>query len=234
MYCTPQEIRELLGIEIHDAPDNVLIPFIEKAQEYVKKFIQVQVYDEKMQGWKGFPPNNTFTVQNPYLADTNNDLKVDINDVTCYWWPTDDPFKKEKKTPSTLDPLRGIIVFPESFPADYEKATCDYAYYVTAINWDLVKMACIYYASILWVQSELLLAPEAGGIGALRYRGVRPWQYLREEFNRTVELLVVRPMDRVVYEKMVMRPRQPIPPKERTTVIEEMKYVTKYIKPDIT
>jgi len=207
MYTTPQEIRDLLGVTIEDAPDDILEEFIDKAQHVVIKYWQVQIKDETMTGSIN-GSNNTFSVSNKFIADTDFDKKITTNDFTIYLWTDeDDPGSRVEATVSTFYPEHGKFVLSSAPSTDVEKITIDYSYYTKAIDWDLVNLATAYYAGMLWVAREQYLVPETFAIGGIRVRSVQPWERLREEFFRIVNQITSVPMDYVRYRKMVLAPR---------------------------
>lgn len=207
MYTTPQEIRDLLGVSIEDAPDDILEEFIDKAQHVVIKYWQVEVKDEVMSGSIN-GSNNTFSVSNKFIADTNFDKKITTDDFKIYLWTdASDPGSRTEATLSTFYPEHGKFVLSSAPSTNIKKITIDYSYYTKAIDWDLVNLATAYYASMLWIAREQYLVPEEFTIGGLRVRNRQPWERLREEFFRMVNRITAVPMDYVRYEKMVLAPR---------------------------
>jgi len=208
MYTTPQEIRDLLGVTIEDAPDDILEEFIEKAQHVVIKYWQVEVTEETMKGSIN-GSNNTFSVSNKFIADTNFDKEITTDDFTIYLWSDeDDPGSRTEATVSTFYPEHGKFVLSSApSSSEVEKITIKYSYYTKAIDWNLVNLATAYYAGMLWVAREQYLVPETFAIGGIRVRSVQPWERLREEFFRIVNQITSVPMDYVRYRKMVLAPR---------------------------
>ncbi|RLJ10169.1 MAG: hypothetical protein DRP15_00925 [Candidatus Aenigmatarchaeota archaeon] len=208
MYTTPQDVRDLLGVSIEDASDEILKEFIEKAQRVVLKHITVKVKDEVMSGSIN-GQNNTFSVSNKYLADVDFDEQVTTSDFKIYGWKdADDPGTKVELTCSTFYPEYGIFVLSEApDPNTYEILTCDYSYYTCQIDWTLVELATAYYAAFLWVARELFLVPEEWALGNLRIRQREPRRHYRTEFYNIIKYLRRLPMDMTSYRKMVTTPR---------------------------
>ena len=208
MYTTPQNVRDLLGLELEDAPDDVLEELIEKAQYILLHYIQVKVIDETMKGDIN-GTNSTFSVSNKFIADTNFDKQITTSDFTIYGWTSaDDPSTKVTLSVSTFYPDLGIFVLSSPPSTDYERISIDYSYYTCSIDWNLVEMATAYYAGMLWVAREEFLVPEDLAIGNVRVRQNQPWEKLRTEFLRIVYHLTTLPMDIVTYKKMVLSPRK--------------------------
>lgn len=209
-YCNAQDVRDILGVEIDDAPDNIINKYITKAQKVVMKHIQVPIINEGMSGnIDGI--NSTFTAENPFFADTDGSLSINTLDFTVYLWPDEaDEFSKVRASISTFNPETGAIILT-SAPTDTgtEKITIDYSYYTCKIDWDLVTLATSYYAAMMYVGREFYLVPERVFIGELRLQRTKgePWETLRREFRRVIDLLVAAPMTKIDYEKMVINPR---------------------------
>lgn len=212
MYCTAIEVRDLLGVDIDDAPDALINKYITKAQKIVMKHIQVPIINEEMGGEiKSDATNNTFTAENPFWANTTGTLGIGTADFTVYLWTDeDDEFTKTSVSISKFDPVTGKVVLTTAPDSDtYEKITIDYSYYTCKVDWDLVSLATSYYAAMMFIGREFFLVPERvflGEIRTVRSKG-EPWETLRREFRRIIDLLVAAPMTKVDYAKMVINPR---------------------------
>jgi len=209
VYATPQDVRDIIGLEREDADDEILEKFIVRAQNVVIKYIQVREKDEVMSGSVN-GTNTTFSVSNPYIADTNFDEEITTDDFTIYGWgKAGHPDTKTELTCSTFYPEDGIFVLSSAPDSNtYKQITCDYSWYVSRVDWTLVEMATAYYAAFLFVARELYLVPESWGLGNLRIRRTEPWKLLREDFYKVIDLLVMYPMDKVSYRKMMVAPRK--------------------------
>jgi len=207
-YSTPQNIRDILGLEPEDVTDEILDEFIDKAQRIVLHYVQIAVEDEEPEGDIN-GTNNTFTVIHPYLADTNFDQVVSTLDFTIYGWTDDeDPATKTALTVSTFYPTYGMIVLATAPAITYEKITVNYSYYTQSIDWDLLELATRYYAAKMYVAREMFLVPDQLTIGNIKIRQNQPWERLHNEFLRIVYHLTTIPMDIVNYKKFVMSPRK--------------------------
>lgn len=207
MYTTPQDIRDLLGLTIDDAHDDILEEFITKAQNILLHYIQVRVQEEEI----GLDvTGTTISLVNPYLADRNFDKVVNASDITVYGYVDDESIStRTTLTVSTLWPENGIIRLSADASA-YGKVTVSYSYYTCSIDWELVAMAVAYYAGMLWVAREEFLVPEELTIGNVKVRQKQPWDKLRVEFNRMIFHLTEIPMDLVNYRKIMISARSSI------------------------
>jgi len=207
MYTTPQEIRDILGLDAEDAQDYILEEFIDKAQRVVIRYVQVEVLDEEMSGNIN-GTNNTFTTSHKFLADTNFDMQITTSDFTVYGWTdSDDPSSKVELTVSTFYPTKGIIVLASAPSTDYKKITINYSYYTCKMDWELLKLATTYYAAMLFVAREYFLVPISYSMGGITVRNNQPWDNLRDEFLRIIYHITSLPMDKVTYTKKILSPR---------------------------
>jgi hypothetical protein len=231
-YTTPQNVRDLLGVDIDTADDSILTEFIEIATELIRTYIQSKVIDEELSGrLDGI--NNTFTTQHTFWADVSGDTLITTADFTVYGWKdSNNPLERDILSVSTFDPLRGFLVL--SSPPDpntYEKITIDYSYYTKAINWKLLSLATAWKAAEIWVKREEFLLPESWSLGGRSIRQNRPWQFFEIEFNRIIDKIRAIPMTVVEYKKLVFRPRGPERPEVDTTAAKEIRQKGKYVKP---
>mgnify|MGYP000194446481 CR=1 FL=1 len=180
-YCTVDDITKLTKIS-GDVDYDTLQYYIDKATEVIIADLTIKEVDEVP---SGSLTGTTFSVDYYPIADTNGDKTVDASDVTVYGWvDKTDPSTKEELTVSTVLSRDGKIVLA-SAPSSYEKVTVDYSWTPHKdINWDLVSMACAYYATYLFVIREYGLIPEKYAHGAIRFTHARPWtHYLEEYYN---------------------------------------------------
>jgi hypothetical protein len=204
LYTTPQDVRDLLGLEIEDAPDDILEEFISKAQNVLLHYIQVKVIEEDAALDSS---GQTISLTYRFIADTNFDKVIDAQDVIVYGYSDADSVESRTTlSVSTIWPENGILKL-SSDASNYEKVTVSYSYYTCAIDWDLVAMATAYYAGMLWVAREEFLVPDDLTIGNVKVRQRQPWNKLREEFLRIVFHLTSIPMDLVSYRKMMVSSR---------------------------
>lgn len=232
MWTNPQNVRDLLGVDIETATDSILEEFIVYAQDYIRKYIQLRVIDGKLSGNIN-GTNNTFSTQYVYFADVSGDTLITTSDFTIYGWKDrTDPFKRDILTVNTFDPLRGLIVLQTAPDEDtYEKLTIDYSYYTKAIDWNLLSLATAWKAAELWVKREEFLVPETWVMGSKRIVQRQPWRYFEIEVNRIIDKLRALPMDKVTYKKLVFRPRGPEGPEVDTSAAKEIRQKGKYTPP---
>lgn len=203
-FTTEQDIRDLLGLTIDDAPDDVLSPFITKAQYVILHYIQIQIQDEVV---SLDTTGTTIALSNQYISDTNFDKVVNASDVKVYGWSdTENVGSRSTLTVSTIYPDHGIVVLSAD-ASSYDQVTVDYSYYTCAIDWNLLGMAAAYYAGMLWVAKEEFLVPEDLTIGNIRVRQKQPWDKLRVEFLRMIYHITSIPMDKTNYRKMMRSAR---------------------------
>lgn len=231
-WTNPQDVRDLLGMDIETAQESILWEFIDYAQEYLRKYIQIEVLDGKLNGnFNG--TNTTFSTEHAFFADTTGDTLITTADFHVYGWPDDDdPTSKVELSISTFDPLRGFIKL-SSAPSTgtYEKLTIDYSYYTKRINWKLLSLATAWKAAELWVKREEFLVPETWKMGTKRIVQRQPWKYFEIEVNRIIDKLIALPMDKVSYKKLVFRPRGPERPEVDTSAAKDIRKES-YYSPD--
>lgn len=204
-YTTPSKVRLLLGIEESDSPDDILNQLIEEATNVVISRITAKILDEEPIPSPTGNPKEIYLSQR-FIADTNGDQIVDKNDIHVYVW--EEQYNEDTKTEvevDSLNPLTGRVVLKESPEGKY--ITVDYSYYLNKVDWNLIDLATAYYTAKLWVERELLLVPKKVRVGRTTLQHHDYWKTLRREFERIIHLIVVLPMDKVEYEKMVKSSR---------------------------
>lgn len=207
MFTTSQDVRDLLGLTIDDASDDILEEFITKAQNIVLHYIQVRVIEEKV---TLDTSGETISLEYQFLADTDFDKQVGTLDVTVYGYPDANNIETRAELDvSSIWPENGILKLSAS-ALDYAKVTVSYSYYTCAVDWNLVAMATAYYAGMLWVAREEFLVPDELTIGNVKVRQKQPWNKLREEFNRMIFHLTEIPIDLVQYRKMMISARSAV------------------------
>jgi len=230
-YTNPQNVRDLLGVDLDAADDSILEEFIDYAQRYIRSYIQVQVIDGKLSG-NIDGENNTFSTEHAFFADVSGDTLITTADFTVYGWKKNfekDPLRREELTVSTFDPTHGVIVLASApDPDEYGKITIDYSYYTKAINWEMLSLATAWKAAELWVKREEFLVPESWSIGNKRITQRQPWKYYEIEVNRILDKIRALPMTKVDYKKLVFRPRGPEGPEVDSTAAKEIKQKGKY------
>lgn len=226
-WTNPQNVRDLLGVDIDTADDEILEEFIEIAQDYVKQYIQIRVIDGSLSGHID-GSNTTFTTQYCFFANVTGNTFISTLDFTVYGWTdSDNPFTKVQLTVRNFDPLRGKILLATAPKRNtYETITIDYSYYTKAIDWRLLSLATAWKAAEIWVKREEFLVPETWIMGSKRIIQRQPWRHFEIEFNRVIDKLRALPMDKVAYAKLVFRPRGTAEPEVDTAAAEAMKTET--------
>jgi len=224
MWTTAQKVRDLLGVDIDTADDDILNEFITMAMRTLRKYIQVSVVDGGVYGnLDGI--NNTFTTQYNFWANTTGDTLISTLDFSVYGWKDtgSDPFKRDELEVSVFDPLRGKVVLVAAPSKDtYKKITVDYSYYTKRIDWELLGDCTAWKAAELWVKREEYLVPETYKFGNKSVTQKRPWQFFELEVRRLIDKLIALPMDKVNYSRMVFRPRGPEGPDVKSTSATDM------------
>ena len=236
-WTSPQNVRDLLGVDITIVEDSLLEEFIQYSMQYLRKYIQISVVDGSVSGNLN-GTNNTFSTQYAYYADVTGDTLISTLDFTVYGWRDDgsgagnDPFKRDELAVTNFDPIRGIIVL-SSAPDNntYKKITVDYSYYTKRIDWDLLALCTAWKAAELWVKREEYLVPETYRFGNKSITQKRPWRFFEIEVNRLIDKLRALPMDKVNYAKLVYRPRGPEGPEVDTSSAKDMRQNPAY-RPD--
>jgi hypothetical protein len=201
MYTTAQDVRDLLGLSVGEAPDSVLDELIEKAQKVVVHYVQINVDEEEVH-----PDGMTIVLSHKYLADRDFDMQITSGDVKVYCYPSTNLEERYTLPVEKIWPELGVIKLL-SVPLSFTKITVSYAYYTCAIDWNLLSLATAYYAGMLWVAREEFLVPEQLAIGNVRIRQEQPWDKLRNEFRRIIYHMTEIPMDIVNYKKIMISPR---------------------------
>lgn len=203
-YTTAEKVRtKILGVEASDAPDDVLNPLIEDATKIVIRRVSVRVLNEQpTQGSN----SKEYYLAHEFIADVNGDKQVDKNDVKVYAWDIfgDESTKTEVEV-EHLNPLTGRIVLKDD--PQGKTITVDYSYYLNQIDWDLMDLATAYYAAKMWIERELMLVPPTFRVGRVSTKHYEYWNTCNSEFERIMHLLVVCPMDKVSYKKIISTPR---------------------------
>jgi hypothetical protein len=205
-YTTPAKVRLILGIEDEDAPDEILDPLISDATTVITRRLSVRVINELPDG--GYKTDNTeWYCKNDFIADTNGDAIIDKTDIHVYQWGSlGDESTKSEMVVFSLNPIGGRIVLTTA-PINGYTVTVDYSYYLNQIDFDLVDLAAAYFTAKMWVERELMLVPPTVRIGRVTSKGYEYWNVCNQEFERTMHVLMEKPMDKVAYQKMVKSAR---------------------------
>jgi hypothetical protein len=230
-YATSQDVRDLLGLTIDEAPDDIMDGYILRAQNVVLHYIQVEVRREQI---ALDASGQTVQVSHPFLADTNFDKVVDDADVQVWGWMDSDHIDTVSTLPiDAVWPEDGIVRLTGSAQG-FQMVTVNYSYYTCAIDWTLVTMAVAYYAGVLWVAREEFLVPEQLTIGNITIRQNQPWNKIRTEFDRMIFHITALPMDITNYRKIGLTPRRWLRLRGPGTTYELDDRYTGYNQRDIT
>ena len=205
-YTTPDKVRRILGIEEEDAPDEILDPFIADATTVITRRLSVRVINELPEA--GYKTDGTeWYCKNDFIADTNGDATINKTDIHVYQWGNlgDEATKSEMEVES-LNPIGGRILLT-AIPNPGSTITVDYSYYLNQIDFDVVDLAAAYFTAKMWVERELMLVPPTVRIGRVTSKGYEYWNVCNQEFERTMHILMEKPMDKVAYQKMVKSAR---------------------------
>jgi len=235
MWTNPQDVRDLLGVDIDTADDEILEEFILKAQKYIKKYIQIRVIDGALDG-EIDSANNTFTTEYAFWANVSGNLSISTLDFTVYGWAKDfesDPFKRTELPISTFDATRGIVVLSTAPDKNvYGRVTMDYSYYTKSIDWDILEEVTAWKAAEIWVKREEFLVPETYTFGNKRVTQKQPWKFYELEVRRLIDKIIALPMTKVAYAKLVFSPRSTKDPEVDSSAAGEIRSEAKEYSPD--
>ena len=207
LYCTTEDVRKILGLDIDDAPNDKLEWYVERAHKEIIKYVQIPIVNEEMSG-NIDGKNSTFSADNGFIADTNWDKTISTLDFTIYGWTdADDEFTKVALPCSTFDAVTGKFILSSAPGTTYKKITIDYSYYTRKIDWNIMEEATMWLAAKKWINREILLSWEDVKIGDLHLKDRKVIENVEKEFNRQISLLIAIQMSKVDYEKMVINPR---------------------------
>jgi len=214
-YTNPSKVRDLLGVDINDAPDALLNKYITYGDEIVLRSITETIITEDLD--QAGDSYNIYQTENPFIADRNFDQVVNTLDVTVYY--VDNDLNTLPLTVSSVDGTNGKIeistIHTEAFLSTID-VKIDYQRYICKPDWTLIELASSYYAAFMWVGRELYLVPERYFLGELRIYGREPWKHFKKQFDRLIQIIVNQPISKVEYEKMVIAPRS-LPSTEEVT-----------------
>lgn len=213
-YTIPDKIREILGIDEIDASDDVLESFIADATKIVIKRTSVEVLDETLIAENA--SETIFETKFPFIADKNGDKKIDKNDFTMYTWTdSDDEDTKEAIAVAKISSFHGetgqikLTEKPDTIRGEtVDRVSIDYNYYLNRMDFDLANLATAYLAGRMWVERELLLVPKQYKVGRIMMKGQDAWKRLDQNFERTIHLIVILPMDKITYKQIMKGARE--------------------------
>jgi hypothetical protein len=192
MWTQPDRVRKYIGLDASDVSDEDLSDYITKAQEELFDQISVYAFEEVMSGDID-GSNTTFTVSNPYIADSNFDLVADSLDVEVYKWGTYGSIDTMSTIGvSTIYPDRGLIVLNTPPESTIEAVTCSYYFYPRKLNLNRLEDVTALLAAYYYVRTEMLLVPKQWMHGAYRFIKGTPAEELLQEYYRNLEILLGR------------------------------------------
>lgn len=219
-YTNPQKVRDLLGVNIDDAPDALLSTYIGYGDQIILRSITETVVDEDLDPVDG--STWIFQTANPFIADRDLNKQINTLDVTCYY--VDDDLVKYNLTVASIDGTNGRIelstIHPSSFLSTIN-VRIDYQRYICKPDWTLIELASTYYAAFMWVGRELYLVPERYFLGDLRIYGSKPWEHFKKQFDRLIQVIVNQPISKVEYSKMVINPRSAVEEDELIEILKD-------------
>ena len=192
-YTNPEHVRRILGLTVDDVSDSDLESFIEEAQKEVLDQIAIYMFEDTLSG-KINGSNTTFKTSYAPIADSNFDLKVDVNDLEVYAWGEAGSIDTRIKwSLSTIYPDYGTIVLSSAPDSTYDVITATYYYYPNRhIKLNRIPRATALLAGYYYILSEMLLIPEQWMHGAYRFRHARPYQVLLDEYYREINIILGR------------------------------------------
>jgi len=190
-YCLIPEARDLLDLSTDDISDEELQDLINKATQIIIEELTIPVRDEEPTGSID-GVNCSFSVSHYPIADTDGDKVVSTSDVTLYTWTDEnDPSTKTSVSLSTIHPREGIIVTSSPPSSSIEKITVDYSYtWEEALNWELIKLACIFLVGYLFAIKKFTILPLAITRGPIRFRHyTEPANKYLEKYRQIMSLI---------------------------------------------
>lgn len=202
-YGSANKVRELLGLDSEALPDAVIEPFLEDATHMIIRRVTARVRNEEP---REGDTDKEYFLDYSFIADVDGSGIVDKTDLHVFGWTeTEDPGTKVELTVSSILPLDGKVVLQDS-PLDiYGKITVEYSYYPYQFDWTLVDLAASYYAAKMSVERELLLVPRTYRLGRMTIKGYEYWEVLNSNYEKVIHKLMVLPMDKVTYKKLLNR-----------------------------
>ena len=211
-YGTPDLTRDLLGVSEADAPDEILEEFLLYGTKMTCKYLEVAVAEEDLE--QSGVLQNHFLVKNKYIADTNYDKTINASDVSVFY--LDENNNKITLDVLSIDGSTGQVILKDIPTAD-QSPKINYSYYMTTLDWDLIDLACSYYAAFMWAGKELYLVPPKFFLGNLRLQWNEPWMNYKRMFDEICrQAALCKPITLVDYTHMVLYPRE-----ERLNISDE-------------
>lgn len=201
--CTTADIRRILSLSSSEIANDKIEYFIRKASEEVIESLVVRVFYEELE--TGDTDQEYFTEHVP-LADTDGDGDIDGADVQLYETTDDEDTMVELRIDKVYSKT-GQILLSDS-PSTGSKVYGSYAYYLNAIEQNLVKDAVTYLAAYKLVASEFYLIPERLTMSTLRTEHRNPAKKLLDEYYRIMNVIRSRMFIMGEVDETVMRKRR--------------------------
>ena len=178
-YNTPTEVREICGLTVEAAPDQVLSKYITRSDQALIAALTVRVYNEEMFGdlLRSYGAacdgsTKTFYTYRYPLADTNatstNSQWVWTDDLTVYLWTTKyDESTRTTAAISSINASTGKIVLSTAPSNLVVWMTADYSYYYNNMNWTILKETAALGAGYRFVRAEYFYVPDSLKLGPL-------------------------------------------------------------------
>ena len=196
-YGTITTFRRVSGITVDEMDDTEVQEYLNESDRVVLEDLTVRVRLEELLGQQ-VNTNTVFRTLHAPIADSNFDKTIDASDIEVYGW-SEDTYGRVTLTQLTVSevlPELGVIIL-SSAPSGYDKIVANYRYYLCRypVDWTLVEMASVYYASYLAHLSLKGLIPPIFRLGSLsiswgRSGEDKPYVRFYELYKTTVRRLV--------------------------------------------
>jgi len=188
MYCTEDDVRRVLGLDIDDVSDETLKKYIEDAQKDVLNDMSKHIIDDELVGNIN-GSNTTFELTHKFMADSNYDGSINSLDVTVYRWGTSGSLDtRVESTVSTIYPEYGTLVLTAAPASTFSEVTATYYYYPSYVDISMISKPCAIQAAYQYFGREVLFWPENWMHGAYRFRlnPERMMKWLENEYQKSL------------------------------------------------
>ncbi len=184
MWCNPEDVRKILGIEPEDESDEKLKYFIRDAQREILDRIAIYEEHDKLEGsidgW-----NTTFSYHQKYIADSNFDYEPDMR---VYAWSNGTILGR--LVIDTIDYDNQKVILYAAPSTNCTSITASYYYYPKYINTTRLRRVTALLAAYYYALSEYLLIPEQWFHGAYRFRFDKAFDVLYDRFETELSNLL--------------------------------------------
>ena len=212
MYALISEVRLFTGLTNSDISDHDLQELINLSSTMMVEDLTMAVRDEEPTGSIN-GVNTSFEIDHYPIADINGDKTINSLDVSMYTWTnSDDPSTKTSIAISTVHPRDGIIVATTAPSTSVKKITVDYSWtYEEAINWELMKLACVYLTGYLFAVKKFTLLPTSMSRGPIRFSySIRPYKEYLTKYDEIMSLIKSKiHIKKTADEMLLTRSRMP-------------------------